>query len=153
MQDMGFDMNDCRGQCYDKAANMSGTSKGLQTRIRQVNPWVPCAAHTLSVVGMNGVNRTNFSILFKHFFILHPSLPLIGRPSQLVWILMKIKEQRLSKVYPILDGWHMQPQQKHFAKTMPKQDKKKQSLFEVKIPANISRLSMKLSHWTQRWNS
>ena len=38
---------------------MSGTYKGVQARIREINPlaeWVPCAAHTLNLVGINTVN-------------------------------------------------------------------------------------------------
>lgn len=56
---MQLDISNCRGQCYDNAANMSGTYSGLQARIRQINPlaeWVPCAAHTLNLVGINSVN-------------------------------------------------------------------------------------------------
>lgn len=56
---MGIDINNCRGQCYDNASNMSGTYKGVQARIKQINPlaeWVPCAAHTLNLVGVNSVN-------------------------------------------------------------------------------------------------
>ena len=57
LDDMGIDINNCRGQCYDNASNMSGTYKGVQARIKQVNPlaeWVPCAAHTLNLVGLTG---------------------------------------------------------------------------------------------------
>lgn len=59
LSDMQLDISNCRGQCYDNAANMSGTYSGLQARIRQINPlaeWVPCAAHTLNLVGINSVN-------------------------------------------------------------------------------------------------
>lgn len=59
LQDMGIDIGNCRGQCYDNAANMSGVYSGLQARIKQVNPlveWVPCTAHTLNLVGVNSVN-------------------------------------------------------------------------------------------------
>ena len=57
LDDMGIDINNCRGQCYDNASNMSGTYKGVQARIKQINPlaeWVPCAAHTLNLVGLTG---------------------------------------------------------------------------------------------------
>lgn len=59
LQNMGLDIINCRAQCYDNAANMSGIYRGLQTRIKKLNPlieWVPCAAHTLSLVGVNSVN-------------------------------------------------------------------------------------------------
>lgn len=38
---------------------MSGTYKGLQTRIQEINPlveWLPCPAHTLNLVGVTSVN-------------------------------------------------------------------------------------------------
>uniref|UniRef100_A0A3B3TM85 DUF4371 domain-containing protein n=1 Tax=Poecilia latipinna TaxID=48699 RepID=A0A3B3TM85_9TELE len=59
LEEMGIDIANCRGQCYDDAANMSGVYKGLQARMKELNPlveWVPCAAHTLNLVGVNSVN-------------------------------------------------------------------------------------------------
>lgn len=59
LQDMSIHISNCRGQCYDIAANLSGVYSGLQARIKQVNPlieWVPCTAHTLHLVGVNSVN-------------------------------------------------------------------------------------------------
>lgn len=38
---------------------MSGAYKGVQSHIREVNPlaeWVPCAAHTVNLFGVNAVN-------------------------------------------------------------------------------------------------
>ncbi|XP_025200593.1 zinc finger MYM-type protein 1-like [Melanaphis sacchari] len=49
-----IDINNCRGQSYDNAANMSGIYSGLQARIVKKNPYayyVPCAAHSLNLVG------------------------------------------------------------------------------------------------------
>lgn len=50
-----FNLNieNCRGQCYDGAANVSGTITGLQSRIKELEPraiYVHCAAHTLNLV-------------------------------------------------------------------------------------------------------
>lgn len=59
LERMGIDIENCRGQCYDNATNMSGAYKGVQSRIRELNPlaeWIPCAAHTLNLVGVNTVN-------------------------------------------------------------------------------------------------
>ena len=60
LEEMGIDINNCRGQCYDNASNMSGAYKGVQARIKQISTlaqWVPCAAHTLNLVGVNSVSR------------------------------------------------------------------------------------------------
>ncbi|XP_065645449.1 uncharacterized protein LOC136075929 [Hydra vulgaris] len=50
----GLDINNCRGQSYDNASNMSGRYTGLQARIKEVNPlatFVPCSAHSLNHFG------------------------------------------------------------------------------------------------------
>jgi hypothetical protein len=54
INDMGLNMDNCRGQSYDNASNMSGIYSGLQARIKEINPlahFVPCAAHSLNLVG------------------------------------------------------------------------------------------------------
>ena len=51
----GIDLMDCRGQSYDNASNMSGVYSGVQARVCKINPlaqWVPCAAHSLNLVGV-----------------------------------------------------------------------------------------------------
>ncbi|XP_015378230.1 PREDICTED: uncharacterized protein LOC107172455, partial [Diuraphis noxia] len=48
-----LDLSDCRGQCYDGAANVSGHITGLQKRINDIEPralYVHCSAHTLNLV-------------------------------------------------------------------------------------------------------
>jgi len=57
-----FDLSfkDCRGQCYDGAANMSGSIKGLQTLIRDRENralYVHCRAHTLNLVAQDCVEN------------------------------------------------------------------------------------------------
>ena len=37
MSDLNINLNDCRGQSYDNAANMSGAYNGLQALIRTKN--------------------------------------------------------------------------------------------------------------------
>ncbi|XP_016311368.1 zinc finger MYM-type protein 1-like [Sinocyclocheilus anshuiensis] len=59
LHEMDINICNCRGQCYDNAANMSGVYNGLQAHIKDINPlaeWVPCAAHTFNLVGINSVN-------------------------------------------------------------------------------------------------
>ncbi|XP_065678120.1 zinc finger MYM-type protein 1-like [Hydra vulgaris] len=54
LESHGLDINNCRGQNYDNASNMSGRYTGLQARIKKVNPlatFVPCSAHSLNLVG------------------------------------------------------------------------------------------------------
>lgn len=70
LQELGIDIGNCRGQCYDNASNMAGTYKGLQARIKKINPlaeWVPCAAHTLNLVRVNSVNCCQETAEFFNF--------------------------------------------------------------------------------------
>lgn len=51
-----IDLMDFRGQSYDNASNMSGKYLGLQARINEINSkasYIPCAAHSLNLVGLN----------------------------------------------------------------------------------------------------
>ncbi|GBM43625.1 hypothetical protein AVEN_225152-1 [Araneus ventricosus] len=52
----GLDIKNCRGQSYDNGTNMAGKYQGVQACISESNPlakFVPCAAHTLNLVGVN----------------------------------------------------------------------------------------------------
>lgn len=54
IESYGINLSDCRSQSYDNASNMSGTYAGVQARFREINTlaeWVPCAAHSLNLVG------------------------------------------------------------------------------------------------------
>lgn len=53
LQQFGLPISMLRGQCYDGGANMSGTIKGVQARILEINPlalYVHCVAHNLNLV-------------------------------------------------------------------------------------------------------
>jgi hypothetical protein len=50
----GISLDDCRGQSYDNASNMAGKYNGLQAKLKEQNPlivYVPCAGHSLNLVG------------------------------------------------------------------------------------------------------
>lgn len=87
MWDMGIDINNYQGQCYDNVANVSGTYKGLQTHIKEQNPfaeWVPCAAITLKLVGVNSVATValrwrNSLVSFRRFSISAQNRHLVGK--------------------------------------------------------------------------
>lgn len=66
----GINIQNCRGQSYDNAANMSGQYSGLQARIMEVNSkaiYVPCASHSLNLVGVNAVNSCSKVVHFFQF--------------------------------------------------------------------------------------
>ena len=54
LDECGIKLEDCRGQTYDNASNISRTYSVVQAPFHQVNPlaeWVPRAAHSLNLVG------------------------------------------------------------------------------------------------------
>lgn len=56
---LGLDLSNCRGQSYDNASNMSGKYNGVQAHLKRKNPlihYIPCAAHSLNLVGTNAVD-------------------------------------------------------------------------------------------------
>uniref|UniRef100_A0A3B4ULL1 DUF4371 domain-containing protein n=1 Tax=Seriola dumerili TaxID=41447 RepID=A0A3B4ULL1_SERDU len=61
VSDLGLDLSDCRGQAYDNASNMSRKYNGLQAHLKRQNlliHYVPCAAHSLNLVGVNCVENS-----------------------------------------------------------------------------------------------
>lgn len=73
-----IDIMNCRGQSYDNANNMAGPYGGLQAKISDINPlaiFIPCAAHSLNLVGRNAISKdkraTDFfqlvESLYHHF--------------------------------------------------------------------------------------
>lgn len=53
IESLGLDLNNCRGQCYDNAANMVGKNKGVKSHILKEYPrafFLPCSAHSLNLL-------------------------------------------------------------------------------------------------------
>lgn len=66
-EECNLDIKNCRGQSYDNASAMSGKYNGLQSKIIAENSlamWVPCAAHSLNLVGKAAAERCSFTISF-----------------------------------------------------------------------------------------
>lgn len=75
-----IDIENCRGQSFDNASNMSGMYTGLQARIREVSPsamYTPCSAHSLNLVGDNAASccteSTNFFLLLQNLYVFFTS--------------------------------------------------------------------------------
>jgi hypothetical protein len=70
LQKYHIDINNCRGQTYDNASNMSGKYAGMQAHIRHVNKfamYVPCAAHSLNLVAKFAVDSCEGALLYFDF--------------------------------------------------------------------------------------
>lgn len=67
LADLQIDIKNCRGQSYDTARNMSGIYAGLQQLIKNRNEYaeyVPCAAHSLNLVGNHAVESSSTAAAF-----------------------------------------------------------------------------------------
>jgi len=74
LQSEGLSIEDCRGQSYDNASNMSGAYTGLQVRMKELNnkiEFIPCSA-SLNLVGENAAESCSeackFFLLLQHLF-------------------------------------------------------------------------------------
>jgi len=70
LKDLGISIDDCRGQSYDNASNMSGAYSGLQARIKELNPlaeYVPCAGHSLNLIGVSAAQSCATAVDFFGF--------------------------------------------------------------------------------------
>jgi hypothetical protein len=86
----GINLLDCRGQSYDNANNMAGEYSGLQRKILNENNlaiFLPCAAHSLNLIGANSVSKSKYA---TNFFIFVESLYLFFVHSTYRW--NKLKE-------------------------------------------------------------
>ncbi|XP_045464284.1 zinc finger MYM-type protein 1-like [Harmonia axyridis] len=90
MEEHNFNFANCRGQSYDNAANMSGIYNGLQAKIKEISPlayWIPCAAHSLNLVGEHAAGSCKAS---RDFFSLLQDIYVFFSISTARWgILMK----------------------------------------------------------------
>ncbi|CAH2306720.1 zinc finger MYM-type 1-like [Pelobates cultripes] len=69
---VGLTIQECRGQSYDNASNMSGHYKGLQARIVNMNKYakyVPCFGHSLNLVGKDAANSCSEAVRFFFNFV------------------------------------------------------------------------------------
>lgn len=69
-ESLDIPIKDCRGQSYDNASNMSGKYSGVQSRIKEVCEYaiyVPCAAHSLNLVGVQAVECITEVVAFFQF--------------------------------------------------------------------------------------
>ena len=67
LDECGIKLENCRGQMYANARNMSGTYSGVQARFHQVNPlaeWISCTAHSLHLVGTAAAESSTDAVRF-----------------------------------------------------------------------------------------
>ncbi|KAB0805389.1 hypothetical protein PPYR_02359 [Photinus pyralis] len=70
LQDLTLNIDYCRGQAYDNAANMSGKYTGQQARIQaQVDTatYVPCSAHSLNLIGISAAESCSGALHYFNF--------------------------------------------------------------------------------------
>lgn len=84
LKDMGIDISNRRGECYENAANMPGVYSGRRACIKLLNPlieWVPCTAHTRSIweISVNCWLEMEDFFYFVHFIFFLPNPLCAGR--------------------------------------------------------------------------
>ncbi|XP_055908461.1 zinc finger MYM-type protein 1-like [Eupeodes corollae] len=65
-----INIKNARGQSYDNASNMSGCYNGLQAHIKKINSlahYIPCASHSLNLVGVRAAECSIGAISFFGF--------------------------------------------------------------------------------------
>jgi hypothetical protein len=70
LQEHGLSFDECRGQSYDNAANMSGVYNGVQALLRKENEladYIPCCGHSLNLVGKCAVDCCPLAVYFFDF--------------------------------------------------------------------------------------
>jgi len=88
-EELGLDIQDCRGQGYDNGSNMRGKSQGVRARLLEINSkalFLPCGAHSLNLVVVDAVkasiNAIFFGIVTRMYTIIFA-----GSPAR--WNIMK----------------------------------------------------------------
>ncbi|XP_065645755.1 zinc finger MYM-type protein 1-like [Hydra vulgaris] len=93
-----IDITNCRGQAYDNASNMSGKYSGLQARLKERSElafYIPCAGHSLNLVGQCSVNECINSI---NYFGVLQSLYSFFVASTHRWDLLKRNHATLKRL-------------------------------------------------------
>jgi hypothetical protein len=108
LEENGIDIMNCRSQSYDNASNMSGIYSEVQARFRQKNSlalWVPCAAHSLNLVGSSAaeccISAVNFFGVLQSIYVFLSASPqrwayLVANMKQKVYIVQSLSETRWS---------------------------------------------------------
>ncbi|CAH1118218.1 unnamed protein product [Phaedon cochleariae] len=85
---LDIDINNCRGQSYDNASNMSGQYNGLQAKIKekcQYATYVPCAAHSLNLIGSSAAESSTERTKLLKSFLTKPENVTVKSSSQTRW--------------------------------------------------------------------
>ena len=105
-EEIRLPIENCRGQSYDNAANISGKYNGLQAHIKEINKhaeYVPCAAHSLNLVGVEAVSvvpavRNHFGIvqkLYVFFFCIDTPMELVETTCKFTVFPKKLKPNQM----------------------------------------------------------
>lgn len=106
----GLLLSNCRGQSYDNAANMAGRYNGVQALLKQKNntaDYVPCAAHSLNLVGVESVKVAteivNFFGVVQQIYVFFSASThrweLLNRELKLKFTLKSLSQTRWSCHY------------------------------------------------------
>ncbi|XP_045456064.1 zinc finger MYM-type protein 1-like [Melitaea cinxia] len=103
----GLLLDNCRGQSYDNAANMAGVYNGVQALLKEKKKsadYVPCAAHSLNLVGQESVKVAteivNFFGIVQQIYVFFSASThrweLLNRETKLKFTLKSLSQTRWS---------------------------------------------------------
>ncbi|GFU74800.1 zinc finger MYM-type protein 1 [Trichonephila clavipes] len=114
LQTNGLLLDNCRGQSFDNAANMSGRYNGVHALLIEKNKfadYVPCAAHSLNLVGSESVKVAteivNFFGLVQQIYVFFSASTrrweLLNREIKLKCTVKCLKQTRWSRHYDAVE--------------------------------------------------
>lgn len=121
LKTLGINIEDCRGQSYDNASNMSGVYNGLQAKIKSQAPFaffVPCSAHSLNLVATAAAESCTeacrFFMLLQEIYVFFVSstqrwqklMTEIGKGKTLKRINLTRWSAREDACRSLRDSWH-----------------------------------------------
>ena len=95
-----INIENCRWQSYDNAANMAGTYNGFQAQILKIAPlatFIPCSAHSLNLVAKSAAN---ISLEAKIFFSMIDGVYNFFSASTRLWDKLKFQSIVVKKLCP-----------------------------------------------------
>ena len=103
-EELGLNLADCRGQCYDNGANMKGKKVGVRTKLLEINSealYMHCTNHSLNLVDVDCAKSLTEALLF---FGLLAQLYTVFSSSTSRWAIMK-EHVKISIKSPSTTSW------------------------------------------------
>lgn len=146
LNDNNIDISNFRSQSYDNASNMSGIYSGVQAYFREVNKlaeWVPCAAHSLNLVGSVTVECCSEAI--KFFSVVQSIYTFLSALPQRSSIILKNMKESIFVVKSLSETRWSARSDATKALSL-NYEEIRQALIDISLSDSLQMLLMKLNH-------